>query len=208
MVKPLFSSSHHSDPERRLGKPKTEAERRVTHRGRYGTEELPERGAGLQRKRLLPQTKKKHTRAIGLPSRDDVTVDAWSERDRLGIWITDNRTDEIIAEWWDEDAHEMFEHGFFEPGVPRYSWEEPSRAFVDSVLDYAEHAGLLAKGKSGESMRSSSVIPLEPRRHKESELEYFADSPELLTQTIAATGYRSQLDKTFQEAIARAKGLK
>jgi len=35
-----------------------------------------------------------------------------------GIWITDNRTGKTIAEWWDEDAREMFEQGFFKPGCP------------------------------------------------------------------------------------------
>jgi len=78
------------------------------------------------------------------PPRHDVTVEAWQERDRLGIWITDKRTGKTIAEWWDEDAREMFEQGFFKPGVPRYSWEKPGREFVKSVLDYAESVGLLA----------------------------------------------------------------
>lgn len=89
---------------------------------------------------LLPRTKEKLR-----PTRDDVAVRTWSERDRLGIWIVDNRTDETIAEWWDEVAREMFEAGFFKPGVPQHSWEEPSREFVDSVLDYAEDMGWLAK---------------------------------------------------------------
>ncbi|MCL0079832.1 DUF192 domain-containing protein [Dehalococcoidia bacterium] len=98
----------------------------------------------------LPKTadKRRRTGNIGKklrPTRDDVAVRAWSERDRLGIWIVDNRTDETIAEWWDEAAREMFEAGFFKPGVPQHSWEEPSREFVDSVLDYAEDMGWLAK---------------------------------------------------------------
>lgn len=90
----------------------------------------------------LPQT---------LPNltREDVTVDAWQERDRLGIWVTDNRTDETIAEWWDEDAWEMFEQGFFKGGVPEYSWEKPSREFVKSVLDRLEDIGVLAKEEEG-----------------------------------------------------------
>jgi len=53
-----------------------------------------------------------------------------------------------------------------------------------------------------------AVIPVEPRKRKERGLEYLADSPEFLTQTIDATGYRGQLDTAFQEAIRRAKGLK
>ncbi|MDD4985483.1 MAG: DUF192 domain-containing protein [Dehalococcoidales bacterium] len=90
--------------------------------------------------RNLPQTAKK-------PTRDEVKVDAWQERDRLGIWLTDRRTDKVIAEWWDEDAREMFEQGWFKPGVPQHANEKPSRAFVDSVLDYAESVGMLAGGK-------------------------------------------------------------
>jgi len=54
-----------------------------------------------------------------------------------------------------------------------------------------------------------SVIPTgtTPRPHQRSDLKYFADSPEYLTQTIDATGYRGKIDTTFQRAISRAKGL-
>jgi uncharacterized membrane protein (UPF0127 family) len=269
------------------------------------------------------------------PYRSDVTVEAWQERDRLGIWITDNRTGETIAEWWDDDAREMFEQGFFKPGVPLYSWEKPSPEFVASVLDYAESVGLLARGGSPSTVpeylpqtstatkldslqvvkafkqvsahgedkisvslqawalfprgrrphfismygsgdeyvitplyahisewvhvpvtkvevwikslpvhhfepmavapeyreeaerlarevdepmailplpsrvkASSAVIPTAPRPRKEGDLEYLADSPEFLTQTIEAIGYRERLDSAFQDAIRRAKGLK
>jgi len=55
---------------------------------------------------------------------------------------------------------------------------------------------------------SRAVIPVEPRRRKETDLEYLADSPEFLAQTIADIGYRDKLDTAFQEAIARAKGLR
>jgi len=94
----------------------------------------------------LPQTTKK-------PTRDDVTVQSWQERDRLGIWITDNRTDKTFAEWWDDEARQMFEDGFFKPGVPRYATEKPSKEFVESVLDYAESVGLLAS--SGKYLAST-----------------------------------------------------
>ncbi len=69
--------------------------------------------------------------------RSDVSVDSWQERDRLGIWIIDRRTDKVIAEWWDDDARQMFEDGFFKPG----------KQLSESVLDYAESVGLLADGK-------------------------------------------------------------
>jgi len=83
------------------------------------------------------------------PTRYDVKVDSWQERDRLGIWVTDTRTDKTIAEWWDDAAREMFEDGFFKPGVPQHSWEKPAPAFVDSVLGYLEDTGVLAKEKTG-----------------------------------------------------------
>jgi len=79
------------------------------------------------------------------PTRYDVTVESWAERDRFSVWIEDTRTGKTIAEWWDEEAARMFWDGFFKPGVPQYSWEKPGREFVESVLDYAEDMGWLAK---------------------------------------------------------------
>jgi uncharacterized membrane protein (UPF0127 family) len=80
------------------------------------------------------------------PARHDVEVGTWAERDRIGIWITDRHTGKTIAEWWDEDAREMFEQGFFKPGDIRQQ-TITGRAFEESVLDYAESVGLLAGGK-------------------------------------------------------------
>lgn len=37
----------------RFGVPKTEAERLATHEARYGTEELPTRGTGLQKQGII-----------------------------------------------------------------------------------------------------------------------------------------------------------
>lgn len=31
-------------------------------------------------------------------------VDFWEERDRLGIWVTDAQTGDIVFEVWDDDA--------------------------------------------------------------------------------------------------------
>jgi len=81
-----------------------------------------------------------------LPTRDDVKVDSSQERDRVGIWITDNRTDKTIAEWWDDDAGQMFDDGFFKPGVWEHG-EISGDAFVESVLDYAEYIGILKKNE-------------------------------------------------------------
>jgi len=53
-----------------------------------------------------------------------------------------------------------------------------------------------------------AVVPVEPGRRprREEDLEFIADSPEYLTQTIDATGWREKLEQTFQEAMARVKG--
>ena len=39
-------------------------------------------------------------------------------------------------------------------------------------------------------------------------LRFLPDSPEILTQTVNATGYRAKLESVFRQAIRRAKGLK
>lgn len=69
------------------------------------------------------------------PTRDNVRVEVWEERDRLHIGIQDKETGDYYASWWDDDAREMFEQGFFKS---RPNLEE-------SVLKYAEDVGILAK---------------------------------------------------------------
>jgi len=155
--------------------------------------------------KLLPQTER--TLKVTKPTRYDVSVDSWVERDRIGIWITDLRTSKTIAEWWDDKARAMFDEGFFKPATFTRSGELGGREFIESVLDYAESVGLLAK-EGSTSERPPALIPVEPRKRKERGLEYMADSPEFLTQTIDDIGYRDKLGKAFREAIARAKGLK
>jgi len=97
-------------------------------------------GSSAQGQRM-PQTRSRK------PTRHDVEIGTWAERDRIGIWITDKHTDKAIAEWWDEDAREMFEQGFFKPGDIRHQ-AITGRAFEESVLEYAESVGILAgRGK-------------------------------------------------------------
>ena len=73
------------------------------------------------------------------PTRYDVKLTKWEERDRLHIGIVDKETEQIsYADWWDEDARQMFEDGFFVSG-------KGQAAFENSVLDYAEDMGILAK---------------------------------------------------------------
>jgi len=66
-------------------------------------------------------------------SRDDVRVEVWEERDRLHIGIQNKETGDYLASWWDNEAREMFEQGFFE--------REPR--LKESVLSYAEEMGIL-----------------------------------------------------------------
>ena len=72
------------------------------------------------------------------PTRDDVRVEVWEERDRLHIGIQDKETDKYYFDWWDDEARIMFVHGFFKRG-PKLG---------ESVLDYAEEIGILAKESS------------------------------------------------------------
>ena len=69
------------------------------------------------------------------PSRDKVNVVKWEERDRLHIGIQDKETGDYYASWWDAEARDMFEDGFFKSG----------RQFEESVLEYAEERGILEK---------------------------------------------------------------
>jgi len=70
-----------------------------------------------------------------LPSRDDVRVEVWEERDRLHIGIQSKETGDYLISWWDDDAREMFEQGFFKSGP----------GLEESVLEYAEDMGILEK---------------------------------------------------------------
>lgn len=50
------------------------------------------------------------------PDGERYDVDFWSERDRIGIWVTDTTTGKVIFEVWDKDALELFDDGFFKQG--------------------------------------------------------------------------------------------
>jgi uncharacterized membrane protein (UPF0127 family) len=89
----------------------------------------------------FPQTKGGEKKT----TRDDVDVDSWVERDRIGIWVVDLRTDKTIAEWWDEEAREMFDQGFFKPAAWIKNQTLWGKEFRESVLDYLEHTGVLTK---------------------------------------------------------------
>ena len=98
-----------------------------------------------EKEKYLPATSKK-----GKPTRYDCTIDTWQERDRASVVVTDKRTDKVIAQWWDNDVHDMFEDGFFKGGMGgerQLGTEKPSSVFVNSVYDYLESIGTLDKGQ-------------------------------------------------------------
>lgn len=63
---------------------------------------------------------------------DLIDIDWWQERDRHSVVVFENDDREkTIAEWWDDDAVEMIEDGFFK-------WGDDN-----SVLDYLEEIRLI-----------------------------------------------------------------
>ncbi|GAJ08054.1 unnamed protein product, partial [marine sediment metagenome] len=82
------------------------------------------------------------------------------------------------------------------------------RRVATQIIELLEKSVQLQPRTRGTRQLAAAVTPVKPRSRRETDLEYLADSPEYLTQTIDATGYRDKLHTTFQEAITRAKGLK
>jgi len=62
-------------------------------------------------------------------------VEVWEERDRLGIWVTDEATGDVVFEVWDDDARQHFEDGFLKPG----------KELKDSVLGYLRERKMIRK---------------------------------------------------------------
>ncbi len=84
----------------------------------------------------VPKSQLKKTKAK--PTRDNVRVEVWEERDRLHIGIQDKETGDYYVSWWDDEAREMIEQGFFKSGSE----------LEESVLAYAEEMGILTKESS------------------------------------------------------------
>lgn len=66
-------------------------------------------------------------------SLDQTGINVWEERDRLHIELVDIRNGKTIAEWWDDDARQMFEDGFFK-----------ARNLHQSVYDYLRYVEIIA----------------------------------------------------------------
>jgi len=106
-----------------------------------GAENINRFGWKDQTRDQLEERVLKHLEDIGklLPesklSRDNVRVEIWEERDRLHIGIQNKETGDYLQSWWDDDAREMFELGFFKSGP----------GLKESVLEYAEEMGILKR---------------------------------------------------------------
>lgn len=88
----------------------------------------------------LPVTRKRK------PSVMEVDVEVWDERDRLMIAIVDKKTGDYISTWWDDDARQMFEDGFFKPGIIHGQISQSADSkLTNSVLAYAIETGILSK---------------------------------------------------------------
>jgi hypothetical protein len=93
------------------------------------------------------RVKKEVTVAKKKLTRDDVEIHKWFERDRQHIEVRNKKTQETVAEWWDEAVTQMVEDGFFySPGL---GWRVPAeqRKLDESVLKYLEDTGVLESGK-------------------------------------------------------------
>lgn len=103
---------------------------------------------------LLPATQKKAPTKPPLsrrkPGRDEVKVETWFERDRAFVGVRDVKTGEFIIQWWDDDVRQLFEDGFLRSG----------KDFAQSVLNYAEHLGVLASSQlqAGNIRKSHPVL--------------------------------------------------
>lgn len=83
----------------------------------------------------VPEPGKNYDPSTGdIPDADDLTVEVWEERDRLHIAVVDEMG-EYIAEWWDDEARQMFEDGFFARG----------KGLESSVIEYVVEMGWAAE---------------------------------------------------------------
>lgn len=82
-----------------------------------------------------------------------IHVETWEERDRLHIALY--KGDTLVAQWWDDDAREMFEDGFFKSG----------KRLEQSVIEYAHEVGLLKKKEVPSSKAHDAGLDNPPPTH-------------------------------------------
>jgi len=103
----------------------------------------------------------------------------------------------LHGEWWRKRLSKLPAGTKLPPLVSEEDKEEIKKRAVKKIDEVL--------GSTPTEPQSPAVIPVAPRPRKETDLEYLADSPEFLAQTIDNTGYRPKLENAFQEAITRIK---
>ena len=128
---------------------KMQLERNPDKRQLYGAAKRGDERRLERLKEMQPATRRRQ------PRRDEVEVEYWEERDRLHVGIREKETGEYVVSWWDDDARQMFEDGFFKPMDPGAVGR---RRFEESVLDYAESVGILVQPEqAGERYRQADA---------------------------------------------------
>lgn len=74
---------------------------------------------------------------------NNTKLEVWSERDRFHIDLQDLNGN-TIAEWWDADAFQMFEDGFFDDKAFIMGRLHNKTKLHASVVEYANSVGLKA----------------------------------------------------------------
>lgn len=92
--------------------------------------------AAVREMRGIPQDTRTRTEQL---DDGDLEIDVWEERDRLSIRVDDRKTGCRIAEWWDDDARQMFEDGFFKLGIEHQPLAQTaSPALKRSIAEYLD----------------------------------------------------------------------
>ena len=152
--------------------------------------DMQERWACVEPREMIPQAKSNLTR-------QDVEVYISLPPFRVSIWVEPKSPEDLrnIAKWDDDEARKWFE------GMQTREQVE------EAVLDHLEKTGVLIKATPETKIKKNGDRGPEPVRRaiKETDLQFLADSPECLANTIEKTGWREQLDREFQLAIARTR---
>jgi hypothetical protein len=123
----------------------------------------------------------------------DTKLNVWEERDRLHVELVDKETEQhTFAEWWDDDARQMFEDGFFKRG----------KSMHQSVFDYANEMGMLTRKRRKNPMQTIDSVRLKllplgmTIRHRDGEYRVnFKNGPE------SSAYYTNDLSDAYNTAV-------
>jgi hypothetical protein len=97
-----------------------------------------------QRRYIEGNPPDQRARTITIPKADDLIVETWAERDRQWVGVRDERSGELVMQWWDDEVSQMIEDGFFyEPhGIVGLRHPREAQKFRESVLQHLKDTGL------------------------------------------------------------------